>query len=131
MARRNRTRPEGSLLPKSRHRHGAFTRVAALCSGALSPGSAPAPCRAQGQRWWFDAGDEWNRAHRVAERVDVVPRGRWSVGGSEVALGRSPRAGVTGLGPVRIVLQRSCQRGSQTCIADALTLTSGGGGVSC
>ena len=127
MARRTRTRPEGSLLPKSRHRHGAFTCVAALRSGVLSPGSAPAP----GERWWFDAGREWNRAHRVAEQADAVPCDRWGANGSEVAPGRRQRAGVTGLGPVRLVLQRSCQRGSQTCIGDAVTLTSGWGGVSC
>lgn len=126
-----RTRPDGPQLPQSGRHQGAATPVAALHAAVVSPGSASTPCRAQGQRWWFDAWDEWDRAHRVAERVDVVPRGRWGVSGSEVALGRSPRAGVTGLGPVRLVLQRSCQRGSQTCIGDAVTLTSGGGGVSC
>lgn len=126
-----RTRPEGLLGPQSRHRQGAFTRVTAMRSGVLSPGAPQAPCRTPGERWWFDAGHEWNRAQRVAEQADVVPCDRWGASGSEVAPGRRPCAGVTGLGPVRLVLQRSCQRGSQTCIFDAVTLTTGGGGVSC
>lgn len=131
MARRTRTPPEGSLLPKSRHRQGATTAVPALHTAVVSPGSASKPCRAPGERWWFDAGDEWKRAYRVAEPADIVSCDRWGASGSEVAPGRRPPACFTGLGPVLRALQRACQRGSQTCIGDALTLTSGGGGVSC
>jgi len=111
-----RTRPEGPLLPKSGRHQGATTPVAALHAAVVSPGSASTSCRPPGERWWFvDAGDEWERAHRVAEQVDVVAHGRPDACTGEVAPGRRPCVGVTGLGPVRLVLQRSCQGGSQTC----------------
>lgn len=127
-----RTRPEGPLPPQSGCHQGATTPIAALHAAVVSPGSASKPCRSLGERWWFvDAGDEWDRAHRVAEQVDVVAHGRAGACSGEVAPGRRWRAGVSGLGPVRLALQRSCQRGSQTCIGDAVTLTSGGGGVAC
>jgi hypothetical protein len=130
MARRTptRTRPEGPLLPQSRRHQGATTPVAALHAAVVSPGSASTPCRPPGERWWFvDAGDEWDRAHRVAERVDVVAHGRRGACSGEVAPGRRPCADLIRVGPV----QRACQRGSQTCIGDPVTLTSGGGGVPC
>jgi hypothetical protein len=127
-----RTRPEGPLLPQSGRHQGAATPVAALHAAVVSPGSASTPCRPPGERWWFvDAGDEWDRAHRVAEQVDVVAHGRPGACSGEVAAGRRPCADLIRVGPVRRALQRASQGGSQTCIGDAVTLTSGGGGVSC
>lgn len=63
--------------------------------------------------------------------ITLGRRGRASAGDRGAArswlLGRLGGARMS----AAIALQRSCQRGSQTCIADALTLTSGGGGLSC
>ncbi len=129
-----RTQPEDPrpAVGRQRRRQGAFIPGAAQRAAPVSPGSAPTPCRAPGATEWFPAGAESTRAHSVAEQADVVPRDVWCASGSEVAPGRRPRVGVTGrLRPVHRALQRSRQSGSQTCIGDAVTLTSGGGGVSC
>ena len=132
MAHRTRTRSEGPLRPPWRQRRGqsAFTPARAPAGGPAAADTPQVPNCSSGECRRAGKGERADLVLGLDARLDPRPRGR-SGAGLVGAAGWRDRVGGACVSAVDRALKRACQEGSQTCIGDALTLTSGGGGVSC